>query len=93
MEDFSQASKAPNRDLRRVDKLQHFPGKETDPEQRDDLEGARKDRVGLRKNWITGHFLFLIPSKTSLAYSIVASALARDETGYRKIPQWAYAAS
>lgn len=84
---------APNSDLEHVDKLYHFPVKETEPEERNDLDEARKDTVGLRKNWITGHFLFPVPFKTSLAYSMVASALARDGTGYRKIPQWAYASS
>lgn len=45
-----------------MDKLHRFPAKETDPEERNDLEGARKVTVGLRKNWITGHFLFLLKS-------------------------------
>lgn len=73
-----------------MDKLHRFPAKETDPEERNDLEGARKVTVGLRENWITGHFLFPVPFIASLASSIVASALSRDGMRYRKIPQWAY---
>lgn len=76
-----------------MDKLHSFPVKETDPEERNGLEGARKVTAGLRKNWITGHFLFLVPSIASLASGIAASALSRDRMGYRKIPQWASASS
>lgn len=76
-----------------MDKLHRFPAKETDPEERKGLEGARKVTAGLRKNWITGQFLFPVPSIASLASSIAASALSRDGMGYGKIPQWASASS
>lgn len=66
-------------------KFHSFPAKETDPEERNGLEGARKVTAGLRKNWITGDFFFLVPSIASLASGIAASALSRDRMGYGKI--------
>lgn len=67
------------------DKSHHFLGTGTDPQESNDLEGARKGTVGARENWVPSHILFPVPSKTSLTYSL-SSGQRWD--GHRKPPQW-----